>query len=412
MRKSIFILLLALVCATAVAQENSVTPTEKEVREYPFLLIDSPAKLSTMRQADENMLSLYRMAIRGVNSALPYRWSALIQAGVSGFVLIPFSHEEGHRSILTYNNIGSVSRPYFNKAGAAYVQGVTDATLVALRDNHLPQFLRMHTAGLESDYATLLRENSLMTFGGESLDVLWVEYMMRKVALVGYYAWGLFKADIGIKEEADELRRDIVGHDIYGAVRHMHRPTAEYQRYVNYGDLTGEERKFVRRVGWLSLLNLVDPSLFTKTGFSLKNGDRINFALGYSMAPFGDFIDQHFWWATRSFNTHFYVREYGNKTRWFPALGAEISDMKLGSRLAVAAAIHGWQQPEMLSFTSKEGRFGGAVELMGKFMLNRDISRFGISADLGITAKSEGFLLEYMAMERHLGVRFGTSLWF
>lgn len=376
------------------------------------MLVDSPAKLWTMRQADENMLSLYRMAMRGVNSALPYKWSLLIQTCVSGFVLIPFSHEEGHRSILTYNNIGSVSRPYFNKYGAAYVQGVADRTLTDLRNNDLPQFLRMHTAGLESDYATLLRENSLMTFGGESLDVLWMEYMMRKIALVGYYSWGLFKADIGIKEEADELERDIVGHDIYGAIRHMYRPSAEYRRYVNYNDLTGTERKFVRRVGWLSLLNLIDPSLFTKTGFTLKNGNRINFSLGYSMAPFGDFTDQHFWWATRRFNAHFYVREYGNKAKWFPALGAEFSDIKLGDRFVVDAAVHGWSQPDGISFTSEKGRFGGAVELTGKFMLNRDVSHFGVSAEMGVTAKSDGFLLEYMAMERHLGVRFGTSLWF
>jgi hypothetical protein len=365
-----------------------------------------------MRQADENMLSLYRIAMRGVNSVIPYRWSALIQASVSGFVLIPFSHEEGHRSILTYNNIGSVSRPYFNKYGAAYVQGVPDATLIDLRNSERPQFLRMHTAGLESDYATLLRENSLLTFGGESLDVLWVEYMMRKIALVSYYTWGLFKADIGIKEEADELKRDIVGHDVYGAVRHMHRPEAEYKRYVNYDDLTSTEQKSLRRVGWLSLLNLVDPSLFTKTGFTLKNGDRINFALGYSMAPFGDFLDQHFWWKARRFNAHFYVREYGNKTKWFPAVGAEFADIKLGDRFAVTAALHGWQQPEEQSFTSQKGLLGGAVEVTGEFMLNRDVSRFGISADLGITAKSDGFLLEYMSMGKHLGVRFGTSLWF
>ncbi len=416
MRKTVLLLLLlstAYVKSTGQEIAGRASRPEEQLTEYSFVLVDSPAHMSTMRQADENMLSLYRIAVRGINSTLPYKWSALIQAGVSGFVLIPFSHEEGHRSILTCNNIGSVSRPYFNKHGTAYVQGVTDATLMSLRDGDLPQFLRMHTAGLESDYATLLRENSLMTFGNESPDVLWIEYMMRKVSLVSYYSWGLFKADIGIKEETDELKRDIVGHDIYGAVRHMHRPDAGYKRYIDYGDLTSAERKFVKRVGWLSLLNLADPTLFTKIGFTLKNGDRVNFALGYAMTPFGDFIDQNFRWKARRFNAHFYVREYGNHKRWFPALGAAFSDIRLGSRFVVSATAHGWQQPENLSFTSKKGRLGGAIDAMCKFRLDRDVSHgFGISADLGVTAKTDGFLLEYMSMNRHVGMRFGTSLWF
>ncbi len=366
-----------------------------------------------MRQSDENTLSLYRMAIRGVDSALPYKWSALLQMGVSTLVLIPFSHEEGHRSILTYNDIGSVSRPFFNKHGAAYVQGVTDATLAGLRDGNLPQFLRMHTAGPESDYATLLRENSLMTFGHESPRILWLEYLMRKVSLVAYFSYGLFNAKMGIKEEADELRRDIVGHDVYGAVRHIHRPEADYQRYVDYGDLTSSERKYVKRVGLLSLLNLADPTLFTKFGFTLRNGDRVNFSLGYAMTPFGDFIDQNFWWQARRFDAHFYVREYGNRERWFPALGATFSDIRLGNRFIVTASLHGWQQPENLSFTATTGRFGGSMEAICKFRLDRNVSSgLGVSADLGMVAKTEGFLLEYMSMERHIGLRFGTSLWF
>lgn len=413
LRKLTFLSVALLGCGVAAAQTDGAYAQTQSEREYPFILADSPARLSTMRQADEDMLSLYRIAARGVDSALPLRWSLLVQAGVSGFVLVPFSHEEGHRSILTFNDIGSISRPYFNKYGAAYVQGVEDRTLTGLRDNDLPQFLRMHTAGLESDYATLVRENSLMTFGKESLDLLWVDYFMRKFSLTAYYAMGLFKEDFDLKEETDERKRDIVGHDVYGAIRHMHRPAADYKRYVTYAELTSDERRFVRRVGWLSLLNLADPTLFAKTGFRLKNGDRVNFALGYSMAPFGDFVDQHFWWATRTFDAHFYVREYGNRARWFPALGAEFSDIRLGRRFIVSAAVHGWRQPEGLSFNATKGRTGAAIDVMCKFRLNKPgRGGAGISADLGVVAKTEGFLLEYMSMDKHIGMRFGTSLWF
>ena len=54
---------------------------------------------------------------------------------------MPLTHEEGHRSILTVNYVGSISQPFFNESGAAYVNGVTDQTLMDLRDNDLPTYI-------------------------------------------------------------------------------------------------------------------------------------------------------------------------------------------------------------------------------------------------------------------------------
>ena len=183
---------------------------------------------------------------------------------------MPLTHEEGHRSILTHQDIGAISKPFFNKQGAAYVSGVTDQTLIALRENNLPVFTRMYTAGLESDYMLLLREKSLLSWKEEDYDVLWFEYFARKMNLIGYYTMGLFRYNIGIVEEENELKRDIVGHDVYGAIRSLHNPGMAYQRYVDYRDLLPEERRFANRVGLRSFINLIDPALFFKE-FQLRD---------------------------------------------------------------------------------------------------------------------------------------------
>jgi hypothetical protein len=180
---------------------------------------------------------------------------------------MPLTHEEGHRSILTYKNIGSISRPYFNSKGAAYVQGVTDNSLIELRDNDLPNYIRLHTAGLESDYMLAHKIESHMVFSPHNQKLLYIEYLMRKLSLLQYYLTGLFKYDFDLVEETDELKRDIVGHDVYGAVKHIHRPNAEFSRYIKYGDLTNEEKSMIKRIGWRSLFNLASPFLFFKNGF-------------------------------------------------------------------------------------------------------------------------------------------------
>lgn len=387
-------------------------PASKTEKEYSFIIVDSPARLYTMRQFNENYLSTYRIGISALNTVVPKKTSAIIQAGLTGLLLMPLTHEEGHRSILTNEKIGSVSQPYFNKDLAAYVKGVRDQELIQLRDTKLPVYIRLHTAGLESDYALLLRSASLLNWKRETKDVLWTEYFIRKVSMVSYYAMGLFKVNAGIEEEKNELNRDIVGHDIYGAIRHLHRPDMEFYRYTNYEDLTSVEKKFVKRVGFRSLLNLLDPLLMGKTGFNFK-GNNVNLNLGYGMVPFGDYIDQHFWISNNSFDTHFYLRQFENRNTWFPAFGAEAANISLLKNLQSDISLHGWIQPEDMAFNTSSGKAGGAVDVVLKYRFFKQNGQKinGLSANLGIVAKTKGFLLEEVNLDNHVGIRLGMSIW-
>jgi hypothetical protein len=380
-------------------------------REYSFILADSPARLFTMRQTNEDYLSLYRLGVQELNKVTSPKISELIQMGASLLLFMPLTHEEGHRSVLTYEGIGAISMPYFNANLAAYVLGVRDAELQNLRDTKLPTYIRLHTSGIESEYALALRSNALLSWNKESMSVLWVEYFVRKMNIASYLAMGLFKLNAGVKEESNELNRDIVGHDVYGAIRHLHRPDMEFYRYTNFEDLTPTEQRFAKRVGWRSLVNLVDPILWGKNGFRTKNSNKVNFALGYSMAPFGDFIDQHFWWATQRLNMHVYLRGYENRQTWFPAAGVDFSNLRPFKRLLVDAALHGWQQPTDLSFTTTSRSTGGAVDATLKYRLSTKNEHINYSLNVGLIAKTQGYLLEEMAMRDHVGLRFGVSLW-
>jgi hypothetical protein len=138
MQKSIFTLLF-LGTLPLYAQE-------KPQHEYSFLLVDAPARLYTMRQSNENFLSAYRLGARTLANSLPDTINLgftkirpvlamlFVELLSESLLLQPLSHEEGHRSILTAEGIGSISVPYFNSSGAAYVNGVRDAELKNLRD--------------------------------------------------------------------------------------------------------------------------------------------------------------------------------------------------------------------------------------------------------------------------------------
>jgi hypothetical protein len=394
-------------------------------REYSFLVVDAPARLYTMRQSNENYLSAYRAGSRALYNALPdsinlgYKKISNTQATLaiqflSSILFVPWTHEEGHRSVLTGEGIGSISIPYFNKYGAAYVTGVTDAALKNLRDAKLPSYIRLHIAGNESDYALALRSNTLLTWDKEATGALWMEYFVRKVYVTAYYAMVLAGGSAGdLKEEANELDRDIVGDDVLGAIRHLHRPDMDFHRYTKFDEMTDEEKQFSKRVGYRSLINLVDPMMWKRRGFIFNNGLKFNFAGGYGMAPFGDFIDEHFWLKAGNINAHAYLRQFQNRNTWFPAAGVEFGYIPITSWLVSDVAVHGWQQPQNIDFNTTAGRWGGAVDAMFRFKLPAFAKKdnLSLSLNLGITAKTQGYLLEEMALDSHVGLRFGVSIW-
>ncbi|NOU16317.1 MAG: hypothetical protein HOO91_01990 [Bacteroidales bacterium] len=392
------------------AQNDSL----KKKTYYSFIIQDSPSQLFTMRQFNQNYLSGYRLFTRGLYSVSKNdKVSDLLQIGLETLFLMPLSHEEGHRSILTANNIGSISQPFFNKYGAAYVKGVTDQTLQNLRDNNLPTYIRLHTAGLESDYMLTKRMETIGSFGQDKFKYYKWEYCFRKLAILQYYVLGLFKYEINLKEETNELNRDIVGFDTYGAVKHLHRPTMAFYRYTQYKDLTADEKKYVTKVGYRSLLNLLNPLLIGKGNFRLTENSSFNIGMGYTMSPFGDFIDENVWFKHKSINVGVYIRQFQNKENWFNGFGVSLNDYKPFEKLSASLYGHFWQQPTNLDFNTSDSFTGGAVDMdLRYFFLNKHNTSFnGFSIDLGIIYKTKGFLPEEVYLKEYFGVRIGASIY-
>ena len=370
-----------------------------------FILVDSPPRFFTMRQVDQDYLSGYRLFTHISNAHLQPVLSVLTQGVASVLLLNTMTHEEGHRAVLTAEGIHSMSRPFVFMKRSGYVDGVPDDALKHLRDTNFPTFIRLHTAGFESDYMLATREETLLSFEDDTYKNLAVDYLLRKWALLIYFTEGVFKHDSDGPEEADERQRDIVGNDLYGAIRHLYRPTMEYQRYTRFADLTDEEHQYLKRIQWRTMLNLVNPNVAAIRNLRITDDLKVNVGLGHCMGPFGDFVDEKIWLAYRqTWRLSGYVREFENRDHWFLAAGVGINRYPLATRLSVSALLHYWSQPAGFSFTTGAGKRGGAVDLTGSYRLK------SVSVDVGLVAKTPGFLPEEMALGRHVGIRVGLSV--
>lgn len=412
--KALYLLFFALLCylpAQSQAWEKKNIDS-LQGKEYSFILQDSPAMISTMRQSNENLLSMYRLGVYALDNSVPSYTSTVLQL-VGSLFFQPLTHEEGHRSILSANGIGSISRPFINKQGAAYVMGVSDQTLQTLRNNDLKTYIRLHTAGLESDYALWCRESNLIYEQKEDYKTLRIELLYRKFTIMSYYIYGLLGTNINIVEETNELDRDIVGHDVYGAIKNLFRPNETFYRYTDFRNLTSTEQKYARRVGLLSLLNLVDPLLYTTTSRPIIGDNGLRFALGYGMCPFGDYVDERFWWKKNGFLTEFYLRGYQNRSNIFPEFGLRLPHFFSQGRFRSDLNLTAWSQPKDLLFDATTYKLGGSAELRIQYIYQPRHWGFAraLSIDLGLVAKTKGFLLEDVVMDEHFGLRLGASIW-
>lgn len=407
---------LAMLLIASAGRAQTPPPTTGPASyPYQFLLVDSPPHYFTLREIDVNYLAGYRLFATYLNTHTKPAVSFLIQGAACLVLLKTMTHEEGHRSVLTAEGIDAGSRVFLFMPRAGFVDGVTDAALEALRDTRFPTFIRLHTAGFESDFMIAWREENLLSFAHEPFRNLAVDYLLRKFAIVNYFTEGYFRRNSDGAEEPDELDRDVVGNDLYGAIRHLYRPDMPYSRYTRFEDLTMEEHQFLDRVQKRTFLNLANLNVVGVSGFQLREGLRANVGLAHCMSPFGDFIDERLWlnWRDR-WHVAGYVREFENQSHWFMGGGVGIEDVHLLRRLTSSATAHVWQQPADLSFTNPVGRAGGAVDVDARY---RVISHPGarvssMAVDVGVLGKTAGFLPEEMALEAHVGVRVGMTIGF
>lgn len=385
---------------------------------YNFNLYDGKDYLFTMNQSNNLMLNSIRYIGGSIHDkSLSEKGKKIYFNGLALFTALlgqSITHEEGHRSVLSELGIGSINDPIFDKHLVAKVTGISDQTLMSLRDNNLPNYIRLHTAGLESDFAYLKKSDAYFNFNEEEYSVLYPDYLMRKVGTQFYYLTNLFSMKSGIKESDDpELKRDIVGHDLYGMIRHLHRPTMEFYRYTERNDLTTDEKSYAKRMAYMSFLNFLNPNIWKEGNYNLFKDLKANFSVNYSLAPFGDFVEQNAYLTIKDkYKINPYFRQYFNKSYTFLAGGINLHNYAFHSdKFLLNSSLDFWNQPKNLEFRNKEAvlGFGIKTELAVKFS-NWNSNTKSAYFNIGASYKSNGFIPEAPSLKEDFRILMGVVL--
>lgn len=310
--------------------------------------------------------------------------------------LSPFSgwaHEEGHRAILSLRGISSRNEIYRNPfAGMVSVSHVRDEDLAWLKDRHPADMVRLAEMGGEVQLESVLRMRKANFFSGRASTCDLLDWWLRLGSLT-WYVWYCGEDDANrlieeetLKENADVSRRDIVGGDYLSWVYDLFRPDEPYlagvrgrphpsgvgvDRYIQPSELTGEERRYLRRQGRLMLLNFLSPQLFGFDRFGgadpATGGDRWwNVAVTHQLTTFGTATGLHLLCRRGGTNLAFTLNNYFSRYRYWPGLSVELAEVPVrvaGSALLVSASGSAWLQPAGQRFAATKARGGGGMIL-------------------------------------------------
>ena len=379
---------------------------------YNFNVYEGKNYLYTMNQSNNLVIDSQRLIGNLLIDEKSSKWKKVAyhtgQFLFTAYVGQSISHEEGHRSVLSELGINAQSKPFPDPDGVSTVVGVSNETLINLRDTDLPNYIRLHTGGLESDYSYLKKLDSDFNFNEESYTIMYWDYIMRTIGVGGYFFSLLSPSQINIVEHnTPEIKRDVVGHDLYGMIRHLHRPSMNFYRYTEWEQLTDEEHSYAKRVGLLSMLNILNPNIFRISSFKLSENIMGSFSVNYSLTPFGDFVEQNAYLTIRSkLKINPYLRQYFNKSSVFSAGGINLKNYCLNDKFLLNSSFDFWAQPKNLEFRTKLSDFGFGLKSDIAYKFTR-ISSGDFYFNIGASYKTFGFIPESPSLKEDLRLNAG-----
>lgn len=444
MKKIILIAITLIINAHINAQEDTtklilrIMPLDYNYQSHA-LQIYSPANAffsPSMQQSLDITASAYNLAFYAldqmnwdfIHSPLlrPLAQTLGFYTAMIGLTFMPFGdswlHEEFHRSILTYHHVKSHDQvydfPIFSELIS--VNNVEDSDLIAFKASSPHDFIRLHEAGIEGEYLLINRLNQLSFFYNQTSP-----YFIPVLLITlndFYYVWMCHtqeaeKTTEELNQKETELKiRDFTGLDFTAWVYDLFRPGEPYtargihpsgfgiDRYRKPSDLTPEELSYLKRQGYMQLVNFISPFLLGIN--SIKIGQtKYNFAFRYFLTSFGTDMTIYNYLQRNKLNliiaTHFY-KNYDNV---FPGLELQIIDYSLWSgKVLLNTDTQVFTQPKDFSYTTSSAMTGISTisDISLKTLKNTYLK-------VGIMAKTKGWIPGIVQQDGAFSITFGIS---
>jgi hypothetical protein len=335
-------------------------------------------------------------------------------------------HEEYHRAVMSrygVNSFNSAVYTFGNIFGGS-VTRITDEDLERFKAKSPTDFIRMHEAGFEAENLLIdnLQKNNFFynkkrQFFAE-LDFMPIYWIMSVQQHVYITAKGSLEE--WSKRETAITERDINGSDPVSWVYDLFRPDEPYSargshpsgiginRYRQYSDLSDQEQRYLKKVGYWHFANYISPMMFGFRSLPLGNtGIKWNYSFRHFLTPFGTDLSFKMLLNRNEYNFVATYHNYRNYGHTFPAIEGEMIDrpIQIGNfNMLLSPKIMIGTQPKEQNFFTSKAKFFGSIGTRADFQINRHLFPY-----LEITAKTDGWIAGNEFLENNAKLTVGLS---
>jgi len=310
-------------------------------------------------------------------------------------------HEEYHRAVMGYRGVESFDEIWKCQlfASTVSVSHETDEAMAALHDNHINDFIRMNSAGLEAQTHLVQRLQQNDFFYHRHLSNSF-SYWMNVLNTQGYIeACSEVETDKDIAEmnakEPNIKQRDFTGMDLSAWSYELHHPGVKYvergthpsgngiDRYITSDQIGDEGLSYLKKQAKREWLNCISPMMIGINRIRLANTQEGkwygNFAVRHYLTHFGDDISVDLYLEAPKFKLIAAPHIYSNNAGRFAGFEVSVIDQPFcNGKMLVSATGKVWSQPE--GFYATEGKLGGMVKADVSYRLgNRWLSYMELS---------------------------------
>jgi hypothetical protein len=330
-------------------------------------------------------------------------------------------HEEWHRAVLSRHRISSYNEVYeFNFFSSTIsVSHVDDNGLVRLKRDNLADMVRLSEAGIEAQYYAIKISRENYFFSGKdnyyALPGWWLSTLNSVLYIHTCTTSEADKMTDKINRREKLIpERDFVGLDFTAWVYDLHRPNESYHsrgkhpsgkgidRYIKNSDLSEREKKYLKKMFNLSLLNFVSPQFFgfNRFAFDFSGSGKIyyNAALMHYLTPFGYTAELHVMVKSGIYNIIVIPRIYSSHHKTLPGLELSLYRypvVPFGIKLYSSTSVALWLQPEDSSFYSDIPVPGGMLCQGISFPMTENLEAY-ITGEI----KSSGWVAGFVELNK------------
>mgnify|MGYP000989352109 CR=1 FL=1 len=336
-----------------------------------------------------------------------------------------FLHEEFHRAVLSTRHVYSYDEVWkFGKGLDIAVTNVMDEDLMYLKKNYPADQVRLSAAGVEGEYAYLLRmrEDNFFRQTGYpfvGISLLGTIHAVNYVNLPFAERFNAITDSILSYDKYNILSRDFTGYDFSAWVYDLFTPFEPYEdrgtwpggigikRPIKESDLTPEMKQFLTETGNMQYLNFISPFLVGINRLQLKPGYYFNFALRSVPTSFGYYAGGDFFidFDHRQMQINLGVNR--SKSLSLPSLNISYYNILTNEKARYNAdiAFSAWLQPKNQLFASNKAVPGLAIDVSPTLNLTR---RLSMIAD--ISYKTKGWVFGNPYLDNNFSFRIGLSM--